>query len=217
MSYREGFKENLDWVSAYLEFRQNGSDNKDNSPADVSKAKAAMDSFRAKLEAKDKFVPQTLGNFDSTDIDKLWELRKKLLEFEISGVGFYQECRRTIEKIITLLCEQSPDELNVLDKAQKSALFSAKMDMPTERELYQNAYALFLGHRRSPHISSAMKFDEIIAIQLEGQTRPGNTYREEPKPSQLAEKIKAVDAEYRRYFLQNDPRNEQVVIPRRAS
>lgn len=217
MSYREDFRESLNWMAAYLEFRKPNEDGKDKSSTDISKAKVAFESLKAKLEAKDKFIPQALNNFDSADLTKLWDLRKKLLEYEISGVGFYQECRRTIEKIITLLCEQSPDELNVMSTEQKSALFSAKMDMPTEKELYNNAYALFLGHRRSPHISSAMKFDEIIAIQLQGAKVAGNSYREAPQPAMLVEKIKAVDTEYRKYFLQNDPRKEQVVMPRRAS
>lgn len=209
MSYREDFRESLDWMVAYLDFKKADSDAKDKSPVDISKAKAAFDSVKAKLEAKDKFVPQALNNFDSADLDKLWALRKKLLEYEISGAGFYQECRRTIEKIIALLCEQSPEELNVMSSEQKSALFSAKMDIPTEKELYQSAYAVFLGHRRSPHISSAMKFDEVIAIQLNGTKVSGNAYREAPQPAMLAEKIKAVDSEYRKYFLQNDPRREQ--------
>lgn len=208
MSHREDLTETLDWMAAYLEFRKPDPDDKDKSPADISRARAAFESFRTKLAAKDKFIPQALGNFDSADIDKLWDLRKKLLEYEISGVGFYQECRRTIEKIISLLCEHSPDELNILSDEQKNALFSAKMDMPTERELYQNAYALFLGHRQSSHISSAMKFDEIIAIQLQDHKVAGGTYRESPRPSMLAEKIKSVDAEYRKYFLRNDPRKE---------
>ncbi len=212
MGHREDLTETLDWMVAYLEFKKPDPDDEDTSPADISRARATFESFRTKLEAKDKFVPQALGNFDSADIDMLWDLRQKLLDYEISGVGFYQECRRTIEKMITLLWEQSPDELNVLSDEQKNILFSAKMDTPTEKELYNNAYSVFLGHRSGPHISLAMKFDEVISIQLRNHTEPGkHPYRNTPQPAMLAEKIKAVDAEYRKYFLRNDPRKEKAV------
>jgi hypothetical protein len=129
---QEPKQHNFDWSEKYLKHLSGQED-----PA----ASPAMASF---MTQHDLFLPDALTQFQESDLDRLFQVAD-LVNREAQGNGFYLLYGQLIRKMTALVLEQFPEKFETLTEDRKDRVFGAKIQFPTEQELYKKLYVYLLG------------------------------------------------------------------------
>jgi hypothetical protein len=160
----------------------------DASPAQLKADLERIQMLNQSLESQDKFVPPAISTIEEMEIGRLMETAVKIYRMGYPGLSFMGYYRKIIQKIVTLAIESSPEFFEGMGVDEKRKVLNWKMELPTEGDLYDQAYAYILGHVRSPHLYPGRDFGNVVdeTVLLEG----------------LRTKLKQIYAEYAAYFIQ---------------
>ena len=130
-------QKNFDWAGKYLQHLQ---DQK------IHTASPEMADFMAN---HDSFLPDTLDQFQEDDLDRMFRVGDLVHQMAQKN-GFYLLYSQLIQKMTALLLEQFPEKYEVLPPERKDRIFGTKIELPTERDLYDKLYVYLLGQENLP-------------------------------------------------------------------
>jgi len=177
-------KEALDWPEQYLRHLQ------------ARDGQAYSNGMADYLRGKDTFLPEAVGQFEESDLDKMLLILKEVTS-SAYRVDYYVFYMQIIEKLAQLVAEKFPEKFAALDTEAKDLLFGTKMSLPDELSLYETVYAYLLNHRELPNLvfpTGLTLRDYLERLGME---------KEELEDERLRELIGKANDQYAQYFEQH--------------
>lgn len=161
----------------------------------VLAADSKLRPFAEFMDIQDQWVPAaTLDQMLDVDLQALFAISEEIRKMSENNI-FYAFYKQIVDKVILLLLERNPDDFNFLRPEQQEAVFGFKIEIPTEQALYAQVYFYIENPREAvknrvfyPGRNFSDIMDELV-----------NNSKASP---QLAQHLRAIDADYSFYYLQ---------------